>query len=466
MADLRPALIYPLEARPTFRRHPTTYLLHVAKMPNGWMSGMKVVGLCLACGFTLQAAQLPRRESLILWMFEPTVTSSIGPTISRFEVSRRSAAIFRSMDRKAAPENLIKFALAQHWSDQPCHDLGLDIPDREYWPLAAPYVSFPAVLSSQRFLRFLAHPRSYREAVRAIENANSSLAADQKMTVLLYESQFIKSADETTYGRLLVLAPNQKMSDGNVLDQWIQFAIAEPGREGPQCIRSVSIVAVSRPVGAAGNASSVMVDFMRNPGPSGEIRIEPTMLLANSPSKNCYNCHKAPVVPVHPALQYEFDDAGALREKAHQDAALLATLNCRIASYGKVEMRPVDIQGYGPCIGPVDRVRSDAFIRSASGTNISDESIQRVRDAMNCAQCHDSFAPINYPQAIDIDGNRRAFRRGMGLTATFVEDGVMPPGNVLTPVERKALWRCLTKEYFDPQRREGLLIDWLKAGSR
>jgi len=39
----------------------------------------------------------------------------------------------------------------------------------------------------------------------------------------------------------------------------------------------------------------------------------------------------------------------------------------------------------------------------------------------------------------------------------------MLPGNSLSPEERHALWLCLTKEYFDPQTRSGLFVDWLKG---
>ena len=54
-------------------------------------------------------------------------------------------------------------------------------------------------------------------------------------------------------------------------------------------------------------------------------------------------------------------------------------------------------------------------------------------------------------------------REKRGLAQAFVEDGLMPPGNTLTPEERRALWQCLTADYFDPAARDGALVEWLKG---
>ena len=36
------------------------------------------------------------------------------------------------------------------------------------------------------------------------------------------------------------------------------------------------------------------------------------MLLAENTSKNCYECHKTGVVPIHPDVEYTFDTGGKL----------------------------------------------------------------------------------------------------------------------------------------------------------
>jgi hypothetical protein len=56
-----------------------------------------------------------------------------------------------------------------------------------------------------------------------------------------------------------------------------------------------------------------------------------------------------------------------------------------------------------------------------------------------------------------------AFKDGKGMVQTYVDQGLMPPGADLTPIERRALWRCLMTEYFDPTSNSGLLEDWLRG---
>ena len=81
---------------------------------------------------------------------------------------------------------------------------------------------------------------------------------------------------------------------------------------------------------------------------------------------------------------------------------------------------------------------------------------------MNCTSCHDSFAPLNFPAGIKTTRDLNALKLRQPIAQSYVESGEMPPGNKLTPEERKALWRCLSSEYYDPGTRSGLLVDWLR----
>jgi hypothetical protein len=83
---------------------------------------------------------------------------------------------------------------------------------------------------------------------------------------------------------------------------------------------------------------------------------------------------------------------------------------------------------------------------------------------MQCSSCHNRFSTINYPQAVRTDLDINGFPASKkGMLQTYIEQGYMPPGVVLSPEERQGLWRCLLKEYCDLSAQQGLFVDWLKG---
>jgi Bacterial extracellular solute-binding protein len=171
------------------------------------------------------------------------------------------------------------------------------------------------LMRSQDFLTKISHPSTYKDAVNMIEANNQSLPKPQKWIVLPFKAQFILSADHTTYGRLLILVPNLTAANGDKLDQWILFSIATPEMDPNIEIHNVSIIAIRRDThtGPGITYMSYPVDFLRQEDPqSDQINIVPTMLLAKNPSKNCYECHKTGVLPIHPNVEYTFDTGGKL----------------------------------------------------------------------------------------------------------------------------------------------------------
>jgi hypothetical protein len=362
------------------------------------------------------------------------------------------------------------FVRAQHWMAQTnggafTNDLGYEITDAQYWSYAKRSVQFPPLLSSQEFLRDLSRPATYKAAVDLIEAANSTLPDDRKWVVLPFLSQFIKSADRSTYGRLLVFVPNEPVTDG-VVDRWIQFAIAVPEGNAAPDIQSVSMVAISRASADSGVSKSYLMDFLRiSDSASNSIKIVPTPLFRNNPSNNCYDCHKAAVIPIRPECEYSFDDLGNLVPKMSGVGEIPEMLNHRISGYGPIDLGVQDAGAYGPSLGPAAD-RSDDSIRKASGMDLTAESAAHVRAAMRCASCHDSFAKLNYPLALRTSRDVKGFKSNRGLGQSFVEKGWMPPGNTLTDQERRVLWLALTKEYYDPAQKSGIFIDWLRGQTR
>ncbi|MFI5386487.1 MAG: hypothetical protein ACHQ50_10250 [Fimbriimonadales bacterium] len=178
---------------------------------------------------------------------------------------------------------------------------------------------------------------------------------------------------------------------------------------------------------------------------------------------NCYDCHKTAAIPLEPELEYTFDPKGSLIVKTSGAGQIPELLNRRIRGYGQIDLGVQRVSSYGPSLGPAGWLRSDESLRKWAGTTLSAESVARIRSAMNCASCHDSFGKLNFPMAIRTSRDFGAFKTDRGLVQSYIEKGYMPPGNSLTEQERHALWLCLSKEYYDPANGTGVFVDWLKG---
>jgi hypothetical protein len=348
-------------------------------------------------------------------------------------------------------------------SGQKSHKLGLTITDVDYWQYARPYVVFPPLLRSQDFLRSMEAPDTYKRAVDMIERQNRDLPADQRWVVLPFLAQFIKSVDGKTWGRMLVLVPNVPLSGGGTLDQWVLFSIATPDQPPPYDVESVSIISIYR---NGSVTKTYPVDFVRRKDSMGVYQITSTVLLPDRPSNNCYDCHKSGILPIRPELEYTFDSAGHMIAKTDGVGIIPSEVNRRIQNYGLPDFGLLDIYQYGPELGPATlQRRTTAFVRSCSvGTATDPISTQKILLAMNCAKCHDNFAKIDYLQAVRSNRDVLAFSKlQQGIVQTYIEQGWMPPGISLTADQRRSLWNCLMKEYFDPNTRTGIFVDWLKG---
>jgi hypothetical protein len=374
-------------------------------------------------------------------------------------------------ERKAVLANFAGFVTAQHWmasvdqAGNPTNALGMDIPDREYWREGAPFLSFPELLDSQPFLRCLTDPSTYKQAVDMIEQTNANLPPNQKWIAFPFRAQFIKSVDKTTYGRLLVLVPNTELPDGRLLDRWIQFGLATPDQSPTPRVESVSMISTVRDPAVPGQSKAYFMDFLREPDSSGMITPIPTFfLLAPSPSKNCYDCHKSAVLPIRPKSAYAFDSNGALIPAPDDSNQDVARVNRIMKEYGRSDLGHLDTEAYGPSLGSSQTEATDAFIeQSTKDQPISPSSYEHIRANMNCAKCHDQFAKIDYLIAVQSERDINSFEAKQGLVQTYIEKGYMPPNNTLTAVERHALWRCVMKQYLDLESGTGLFVDWLQG---
>jgi hypothetical protein len=293
--------------------------------------------------------------------------------------------------------------------------LGFQVSDMTYWEENKSLLAAPAALTDPKFLGLLASPETVPAAAAMIREEHPD------WTVFAYRSQFILSADSTTYGRLLVLVPDEAQPDGSSADKWIQFAVPTEEDRGKPKPRSVSMVVVRRrPQGSEVR----LMDFMR----SRDGRLSPNVNLVDSPSNGCYDCHKVGVIPIFP-----------------KSSVAPEGLNERIASYGRCDFGELSVPSYGPGLG------------------VASPSADPVGKAMNCGACHDRLGSINYLAAVRSSRDIGAFESKKGLVQSFIEQGIMPPGNTLTLDQRRELYRRVSDAYLDLDRGTGALVDWLRS---
>jgi hypothetical protein len=160
---------------------------------------------------------------------------------------------------------------------------------------------------------------------------------------------------------------------------------------------------------------------------------------------DCFKCHASGPIAIHGPVE-----AG--------DQASASFINVRIRFVGG------DWDGYnlyshlGPSYGTDDvkvvANRTDSNLKSWSNGVIHNlDSANRVRDAMSCVDCHDGETRAKLTQY-----NSQLMQR-------YVESGLMPPNNALSPDEREGLYRSLIAEYQSSLKSwltpEKLVIDHL-----
>lgn len=355
------------------------------------------------------------------------------------------------------PANLRRFAAALSQQARRRFRFGFSISDRAYVQRSRVATALPPLLGSQRFLQLMKHPDGYAQALRLIQNANTRRARHERWSAVFYQSRFLRSADERTYGRLLVVVPGAPI-------RWIQYGITTPGMNPATPMNSISVVAIDQ-------GEAFWMDYWRIYR-DDRIEVAPRVTAGHG-NVNCYNCHKTPVVPIQPNVEYTLNQRGGLVVTRTGAGPLVRRLNEKIRGYGPASFGGLlDPQSYGPPLGDPDRPRSAAFWhRCTRRFSLNAAALVRVKRALACANCHDGsdLSAINFPQALDTDQDHDVLRhpdsgRSMALVPTYVREGWMPPKSALRPVEREALINCLMLDYYDSTTRTGALVDWLAGG--
>ncbi|MDB6019618.1 MAG: hypothetical protein JWR19_4107 [Pedosphaera sp.] len=335
------------------------------------------------------------------------------------------------------------------------HQFGYTIDDFQYLENTRENVDLPPLLKSASFLSNVSNRETYKQAYNMIIEHNKTLPSAKQWVVLVYKSRFLTTPDDAgTFGRFFVYVPEDRF------DKWIQFGIKIPGDNSTVPINNFSIVSVANP-DDQGRRFNAIIDWWRSYKTGWSVDLK-TRRESQGVTENCVMCHKTSPLGIHPAEVYVFDTNGNLCVNTTNADIIPQKLNTLIAGYGTPYFNGwADTTKYGPPLGP-DISRSDAAIKAwASDQNLSQDSINKVKAAMNCSLCHSQtgLGPLNYPEAT------RHLKTQGNQIYQYITQGWMPPRNKLLPNEREALYESLMKEYYDFDKNEGLFIDWLKNES-
>ena len=374
-------------------------------------------------------------------------------------------------------ENYFRFISNVGGVRKPTHKFGFSISDREYVDVAEPYIKIPELLQSQDFLQAVSRPDSYETAFKLIQEHNRTLPPGKHWQPLIYDSQYLTSPDNTTYGRFFIHVPDEV--DGEAVDKWIQFAIATPETDqtvfcpegnAPEGVTTCSLSIVSvRQLSDSDKTQVYLMDFRRQYHEDGSIGIK-NNIEANGLTVSCAYCHKSPVLPIHPAREYVFKDKQLVENVDKSTVGQVAArLNQRIANYGPPNFGDFFTPAnYGPPIGP-DIKRSKEFLSSCRGSVNFEEG--QLDELMSCARCHNGslIGEINFPQAAYTSNDLEFLQLPDGSVHALVERYITtaqmplpPPPTALTTEQTKALTHCLMTEYFNPENKSGLLTNWLR----
>ncbi|HEX3558421.1 MAG TPA: hypothetical protein VHU19_04410 [Pyrinomonadaceae bacterium] len=325
----------------------------------------------------------------------------------------------------------IEYVEALSLDQQPDHELGFNVPDKQYFDETRQYVQIPEFLTTPDFLRFVSRSETLERAKSLLRQLNSKREPSEQLLFFSYKSRHLGTPDnDDSLVRFLVVVPGD--AGRGVPEKWVQFGVTDP--RARIRTRNVSVVsALRQPDGGASNV--YFKDFYRTYRRDGSISSIRGRWELGYGDDNCAQCHKSGVLPVFPV-------AGSV---SAGEQATLRAVNERFLTYGSPRFgNYLDAERFGPGLGVASR--SDRERRFGAGFG---ESV--VARAMTCATCHrrEGLGSFNWPM-------------DQTIISSFVEGGQMPYGSKLRDAERRELYEKLIQEYFatDPAR-PGILKSWL-----
>lgn len=327
----------------------------------------------------------------------------------------------------------IEYVEAASLYRQPDHELGFNVPDKQYLAETRQYVQIPEFLSDQSFLRSVSRYETLPQAKSFLRRLNSRRQAGEQLIFFSYKSRHLGTPDNRqSYGRLLIVVPGNP--EKGVPEKWVQFGVPDP--RARTRVRNVSVVAAV--VGSDGTFNSYFKDFYRTYRRDGSISISGRWELGEG-NDNCAQCHKSGILPIFPL-------AGSVNPDEQQ---AVTAVNQRFLTYGSPRFdKYLDATKFGPGLGSARWNNREQRFGSVFDGALAARS-------MTCAVCHQhgSLGALNWPM-------------DRIVISSYVKGGQMPLGYKLNIVDRRNLYGKLIQQYFATDKDDpGILKSWLLTGS-
>ena len=313
------------------------------------------------------------------------------------------------------------------------HELGFEVPDKQYFADTQPYVQIPEFLLDQKFLQAASRFETLPKAKAYLEVLNTRRGPDEQLIFLSYESRHLGTPDnDDSFRRLLIVVPGNPAR--NIPEKWVQIGVTDPGVR----VRTRNLSVVAATPNSNGGSNIYFKDFFRIYKRDGTITLNGRRELGYG-DDNCVQCHKSGILPIFP----EAGSLGPGEQKA------LAAVNERFQTYGKPGFQGYrDESKFGPGLSSASQEdRERRFGKTLP---------PRVVNSMNCVSCHNKqgLGTFNWPM-------------DQVLLSSFIKGGQMPYGSSLKPAERTELYEALVEEYFaTDENKPGILKAWLLGTAR
>lgn len=323
----------------------------------------------------------------------------------------------------------VDYIQAAALDQQPDHQLGFIVPDRQYFAETRPFVIIPEFLMNQAFLRSVSRFETLDQAKSFLRLLNAARAPADQLIFFSYKSRHLGTPDnDDSYWRLLIVVPGSAAA--GVPEKWVQFGVTDP--KARLRVRNVSIISAA--VAADGTFNTYFKDFYRTYRRDGSISIKGRWELGYG-DDNCARCHKSGILPIFPV-----EGSVSLSEQP-----AVAAVNQRFRSYGSPRFdRYLDERKFGPGLGSANlTARRQRFGEGFEATPVG--------QAMTCTTCHqpEGLGALNWPM-------------DPVVISSYVKGGQMPFGNKLKIGERGELYERLIQEYFAvDEGNPGILKSWL-----
>jgi hypothetical protein len=355
------------------------------------------------------------------------VLDGINRTLQRCKLSEDADFINRH------PE-FVEYVATISLDRKPDHELGFNVPDKQYFSETRSLVEIPEYLLQPAFLKLVSRWETLDRAKAFLRQLNSTRAASDQLVFFSYISRHLGTPDnDNSYRRLLIVVPGNAVL--GIPDKWVQFGISDPGQK--VLTRNLSVV--SAMTNANGTFDAYFKDYFRTYARNGSISIKGRWELGEG-DDNCAQCHKSGILPIFPA-------AGSVSPGEREAVEIV---NARFRSYGSPRFgNYLDQTKLGPGLSTAGREdRSHRFGKEFEATNVS--------RAMTCQSCHnpDRLGSLNWPM-------------DPLILSSYVEGGQMPFGITLKNAERSQLYEKLIEEYFATgDANPGILKSWLLGQRR